>query len=66
MKRLAGLMLCASWIWTAPAMADAVTEWNEIAAASVAAGRPGPIGQVDLGLVAAAGHDAVQAIERRF
>ena len=46
--------------------ADAVTEWNEIAAASVATGRPGPIGQVDLGLVAAAGHDAVQALERRF
>lgn len=66
MKRLAGLALCASWIWTAPAAADAVTEWNEIAAASVATGRPGPIGQVDLGLVAAAGHDAVQAIERRF
>ena len=46
--------------------ADAVTDWNEIAAASVAAGRPGPIGQTDLALVAAAGHDAVQAIERRF
>jgi hypothetical protein len=46
--------------------AHAVTEWNEIAAASVAAGRAGPIGQMDLALVAAAGHDAVQAIERRF
>lgn len=50
----------------APGVADATTVWNEIAAASVAAGRAGPIGQVDLALVAAAGHDAVQAIERRF
>jgi PAP2 superfamily len=49
-----------------PVAADAVTDWNEIAAAAVAAGRPGPIGQVDLAVVAVAVHDAVQAYERRF
>lgn len=64
--RLASLAACALLAIPGIAGADAVTEWNEIAAASVAAGRPGPIGQMDLGLVAAAGHDAVQAIERRF
>ena len=48
-------------------MADAVTDWNAIAVPAVA-GRtcPGPIGIVDLALVHAAVHDAVQAIEGRF
>lgn len=63
---MAGLAACLVLGVPGFAGADAVTEWNEIAAASVAAGRPGPIGQMDLALVAAAGHDAVQAIERRF
>lgn len=65
-RKFAGLAACASLWWTAPVLADAVTHWNEIAAASVAAGRPGPIGQADLALVQAAVHDAVQAIEGRF
>ncbi len=66
LHKLATVVVCGSLIGSAPAFADAVTDWNEIAAASVAAGRPGPIGQVDLALVAAAAHDAVQAIEGRF
>jgi hypothetical protein len=49
-----------------PAAADAVTDWNEIAASSVAAGRPGPISQMDLAVAAVAMHDAVQAYEGRF
>jgi hypothetical protein len=65
-RKAAGLIACVSLTWTAPAFADAATHWNEIAAANVAAGRPGPIGQVDLALVAAAAHDAAQAIEGRF
>ncbi|HXV40977.1 MAG TPA: vanadium-dependent haloperoxidase [Steroidobacteraceae bacterium] len=64
--RVASLAACAWLALPGLATADAVTDWNETAAASVAAGRPGPIGQVDLALVAAAMHDAVQAIERRF
>lgn len=66
LRKLATAVVCGSMIGSAPAFADAVTDWNEIAAASVATGRPGPIGQADLALVAAAAHDAVQAIERRF
>ena len=47
--------------------ADAVTDWNEIAVGAVGAGgRPGPTGTVDLALVQAAVHDAVQAIDRRY
>lgn len=51
---------------SAVASASAVTDWNEIAASAVAAGRPGPIGQMDLALVQVAVHDAIQAIEGRF
>jgi hypothetical protein len=49
-----------------PAFADAVTDWNEITVAAVTAGRPGPIGIVDIALVQIAVHDAVQALEQRF
>lgn len=49
-----------------PVAADAVTDWNDIAANAVAAGRPGPVGQADLALVQAAVHDAIQAYENRF
>jgi len=66
MQKFAGLIVCASLIWTAPVFADAVTDWNEIANPAVAAGRPGPVGALDLALIQAAVHDAVQATDRRF
>lgn len=56
--------LCATW--TASVHADTVTDWNEIAVKAAAAGRPGPPGLLDLALVHAAAHDAVQAIEGEF
>lgn len=65
-QKFLGLIACWSLSWAAPVFADAVTDWNEIAAASVAIGRPGPIGQPDLGLVQAAVHDAIQAYEKHF
>jgi hypothetical protein len=46
-------------------VADAVTAWNAIAVQSASFGRP-PLANIDLALVQAAVHDAVQAIERRF
>jgi hypothetical protein len=49
-----------------PVRADAVVDWNEITVAAVTAGRPGPIGVVDIALVHVAVHDAVQAMEQRF
>jgi hypothetical protein len=66
-QQLASLILCGGLLGSADyVQADAVTDWNEIAAASVTAGRAGPIGLVDLALVQAAVHDAVQAIEHRY
>jgi hypothetical protein len=49
-----------------PALADAVTHWNNIAQAAIPTGRPGPIGAIDSALIQAAVYDAVQAIERDF
>jgi hypothetical protein len=50
----------------ATAHADAVTDWNAIAVQAVTAGRAGPPGLLDLALVQAAVHDAVQSIEGRY
>jgi hypothetical protein len=47
--------------------ADTVADWNAIAVqATVTAARAGPSGVLDLAMVQAAVHDAVQGIERRF
>src|SRR5258705_10135842 len=61
-----GLILCGYLAWTVPVAANAVTDWNAIAVAAVSAGRPGAPGGVDLALIQAAVHDAVQAIDGRF
>jgi len=66
LRGLAGLLACGFLGWTAPACSDAVNDWNAIANTAVAAGRPGPSGVLDLALVQAAVHDAVQATDRRY
>lgn len=49
------------------ARADAVLDWNAIAAQTVfAAGRPGPSAVIDLAVVQAAVHDALQAYDKQF
>ncbi|HEU5135778.1 MAG TPA: vanadium-dependent haloperoxidase [Steroidobacteraceae bacterium] len=70
MKRITGLLLCGLLAGAAGAradvVADPVVDWNQITVDAVTAGRPGPIGMVDIALVHIAVHDAVQAIEKRF
>jgi hypothetical protein len=70
MTRLTGLtslIVCGLLGWAGPAGADAVTDWNAITVqAVVAAARPGPTGILDIALVQAAVHDAVQSIDGRF
>ncbi|HEU5135673.1 MAG TPA: vanadium-dependent haloperoxidase [Steroidobacteraceae bacterium] len=69
MKRIRffhGLMALALIGGAMPALADAVVDWNDITVQAVSAGRPGPIGAVDVALVQVAVHDAVQAIDRQF
>jgi hypothetical protein len=65
-KGIAALVVCASLGWAVPAHADAVTYWNDITVRAVTMGRPGAVGFLDVALVQAAVHDAVQAFERRF
>src|SRR6187455_2186775 len=70
MKRISVLLLCgllggAAGV-RADTTADAVVDRNQITVDAVTAGRPGPIGMVDIALVHIAVHDAVQAIEKRF
>jgi hypothetical protein len=64
--RVLVFVVCLGLGWAAPARADAVTYWNDVAVQAVTAGRPGGHGFVDMALVQAAIHDAVQAIQRRF
>jgi hypothetical protein len=55
-------LLAASW--AAPASANVVTEWNAIALGCIARG--GAANALDVALVQAAVHDAIQAIEGRY
>ena len=49
------------------AWADAVLDWNAIAAQTIfAAGRPRPSAALDLAVVQATVHDAMQATDKRF
>jgi hypothetical protein len=67
-----GLVLaCTCLVWTPPALADVVTDWNAITLRCVQAPPPignrgGPVGLMDIAVVQAAVHDAVQSIEGRY
>src|SRR5262249_37325776 len=55
--------------WTGTVHADAVTDWHAItvqALATMAPSRSIPLPFLDIAIVQAAVHDAVQAIDRRF
>jgi hypothetical protein len=59
-------MALAAIGWSNIARADAVTDWNATTMTAVTTGTPGPVGLLDIALVQAAVHDAVQAIDGRF
>jgi hypothetical protein len=72
MKTLCRLPSLSAWIFLAascPALADVVTDWNNIAGQIVFAGVPtrsGGSGILDFAVVHAAMHDAIQAFDKRF
>ncbi len=68
MKRrcLPSLLVFVCLALAAPAHADAVTYWNDVTVQVVTTERAGGHGFLDVALVHAAIHDAVQAIQRRF
>jgi hypothetical protein len=63
-KCLSAFAASAFAVLSAPVQADAVTEWNALAIGC--ANRAGPTVLLDLALVNAAMHDAIQAIEKRY
>ena len=70
-RRWSGLVPALMLTALSTAHADAVTEWNAITLSCVQgsptpANRAGPSGLLDIALVQAAVHDAVQAIEGRY
>src|SRR5207249_8727587 len=69
LQSLVGFVVCGWLSWTGMVHADAVTDWNHIAVQALAAAmpsRPGSIVFLDVAIVQAAVHDAVQAIDKRF
>ncbi len=69
MKRLLGLaslIVCVCLSWAGLACADVVTDWNAIAAQTAIPVRPGPSAILDMAMVHAAMHDAIQAFQGRF
>ena len=64
--KLAGLFVGVWLLSAVSAHADPVTFWNNVTVSSVTAGRAGPPGLLDIALVQAAVHDAVQVIEHEF
>ena len=64
LKPLVALGVSVFALFSAPVRADAVTEWSALAVGC--ANRAGPTVLLDLALVHAAMHDAIQAIEKRY
>jgi hypothetical protein len=64
--RLAGLVIGLCFSVVLSAQADPVTHWNGVTLTAVTTGRAGPPGLLDIALVQAAVHDAVQVIEGRY
>jgi hypothetical protein len=71
LKTMLGVVATSAVAAWSPAQADVVTQWNAITVNCVQgphtpANRAGPAGLLDIALVQAAVHDAVQAIQGRF
>jgi hypothetical protein len=63
-QHLAALTLCFIGPWVTPAQANVVTEWNTLAMQCIS--RPGLGILLDIAIVQAAVHDAIQAIEHKY
>jgi hypothetical protein len=66
LRILTGLIVCLYLSWASPTRADVVADWNVIATQTAVPVRPGPSAILDMAIVHAAMHDAIQAFEGRF
>src|SRR6201987_4671419 len=64
--RLTNLIVCICLSYAELARADVVSDWNAIASQTGSRVRPGPSAILDLAMVHAAMHDAIQAFQGRF
>lgn len=64
--RFMSLIVCICLSWAGLAWADVVSDWNAITTQTALPVRPGPTAILDLAMVHAAMHDAIQAFEGRF
>ena len=64
--RLTNLIVCICLSYAELARADVVSDWNAIASQTAIPVRPGPSSILDLAMVHAAMHDAIQAFQGRF
>src|SRR5215510_12778550 len=64
-RRVIGFVVCVGVGAAMPAHADVVTDWNA-RTITCSANRPSVQGLLDVALIQAAVHDAVQAIQGRF
>ena len=63
---LTRLIVCMCLSWAGLARADVVSDWNAITLQTAIPVRPGPSAILDLAMVHAAMHDAIQAFQGRF
>lgn len=68
MRQFFVLFVCACLGWAGLAVADVVTDWNDLTSQAIVASgtRPGPLGTLDLAMVHVAIHDSVQAYDKQF
>src|SRR5262245_39143727 len=66
LKRLVCLAVLQCLILSVPSWADVVTDWNNTTVQYSVPVRPGPSSILDLAMVHAAMHDAIQAYEHRY
>jgi len=69
LRTLTGLVAFGCLCWAAPALADAVADWNAVAVQAIITAVPprgGAASLLDIAMVHAAVYDAVEAIDGRF
>jgi hypothetical protein len=65
-RAFVAVAVLSTMLLTAPARADTVTQWNQIATSALVADGQGSSAVVQLAMVHAAVYDAVNAIDRRY
>src|SRR5215470_19471164 len=66
LRKFAYLIVLECLMCAVPTHADVISDWNATATGIAVPARPGPTSMLDLAMVHAAMHDAVQAYDGRY